>query len=153
MTRGTLWLEQLMSKVRNPWIKWVAGGMVLSILIFIFPPLYGEGYDTISVMLAGNTEAIVANSFFYGLKDNGYAILIFLVLIVGFKVVASTFTNASGGVGGIFAPTLFVGGGTGSFLALLLNDFGVDLPVSPFTLVGMAATVAGGWVAAAAGLF
>lgn len=143
MTRGTLWLEQLMSKVRNPWIKWVAGGLVLSILIFIFPPLYGEGYDTISAMLAGNTEAIVANSFFYGLKDNGYAILIFLVLIVGFKVVASTFTNASGGVGGIFAPTLFVGGVTGYFLVLLLNDFGANLPVSHFTLVGMAATMAG----------
>jgi CIC family chloride channel protein len=80
---------------------------------------------------------------FYAFKDNRIAILIFLVLIVIFKVVASTFTNASGGVGGIFAPTLFLGGVTGYFLVLLLNHFGADLPVSHFTLVGMAALMAG----------
>ncbi|GAO31561.1 chloride channel protein [Geofilum rubicundum] len=143
MTRGTLFLERLMGKIKNPMLKWLLGGVVLSSLIFLLPPLYGEGYNTITAMLSGNSDAIVENSMFYAFKDNSIAILIFLFLIVAFKVVASTFTNASGGVGGIFAPSLFMGGVTGYFLALLLNHFGADLPVSHFTLVGMAALMAG----------
>ncbi len=143
MTRGTLFLEKKMGKIKNPMIKWLLGGLVLSTLIFLLPPLYGEGYNTITAMLSGNSDAIVENSMFYAFKDNSIAILIFLVLIVAFKVVASTFTNASGGVGGIFAPSLFMGGVTGYFLVLLLNHFGADLPVSHFTLVGMAGLMAG----------
>lgn len=143
MTRGTLFLEKKMGKIKNPYVKWLFGGVVLSSLIFLLPPLYGEGYNTITAMLSGNSDTIVENSMFYAFKDNHIAILIFLVLIVIFKVVASTFTNASGGVGGIFAPTLFLGGVTGYFLVLFLNHFGANLPVSHFTLVGMAALMAG----------
>jgi chloride channel protein, CIC family len=143
MTWSTLYLEKRMAKIINPYVRWLFGGIVLSTLIFIFPPLYGEGYDTITAMLSGNSDAIVQNSMFYAYKDNTIAILIFLALIVGFKVVASTFTNSSGGVGGIFAPTLFLGGVTGYFLAVLLNYFGADLPVSHFTLTGMAALMSG----------
>ncbi|WP_044117975.1 chloride channel protein [Alkaliflexus imshenetskii] len=143
MTWSTLYLERRMGKIQNPYVKWLFGGLVLSILIFIFPPLYGEGYDTITAMLSGNSDAIVANSIFYSFRHNNVAILVFLILILAFKVVASTFTNASGGVGGIFAPTLFLGGVTGYFLALLLNSFGANLPVSHFTLVGMAALMSG----------
>ncbi|MDG5799929.1 chloride channel protein [Marinilabiliaceae bacterium ANBcel2] len=144
MTRGTLFLEQKMALIKNPFSRWAFGGIVLSILIFIFPPLYGEGYDTITAMLSDNSDAIVENSLFYSLRESSMAILIFLALIVIFKVVATTFTNASGGVGGIFAPTLFMGGITGYFLAVLLNNyFYTDLPVSHFTLVGMAALMSG----------
>ncbi|ASB49928.1 chloride channel protein [Alkalitalea saponilacus] len=143
MTWGTLKLEKRMGKITNPYYKWLAGGFVLSVLIFLFPPLYGEGYDTITAMLSDDSSAIVENSIFYTFRSNNIAILAFLVLIILFKVVASTLTNASGGVGGIFAPTLFLGGVTGYFLALLMNELGADLPVSHFTLVGMAALMSG----------
>ena len=143
MTRATLFIEEKMTKVKHPMVKWILGSVVLSSLIFILPPLYGEGYNTITEMLSGDSNAIVQNSIFYAFKDSHLAILLFLVLIVIFKVVASTLTNASGGVGGIFAPALFLGGVTGYFLVLLLNNFGANLPVSHFTLVGMAALMAG----------
>ena len=144
VTRGTLFLENKIFLVKSPYMRWLIGGLVLSVLIFIFPPLYGEGYNTIIALLSGNHSAIVENSFFYSFRDSDLVMLLFLVLIIGFKVVASTATNGSGGVGGIFAPSLFVGGVTGYFLARLLNTLGfIDLPVSHFTLVGMAALMAG----------
>jgi len=144
MTWGTLFLEKKIALIKNPYIKWAGGGLILSVLIFIFPPLYGEGYDTIIALLSGNHYAVVQNSVFYAYRDSDLLILLFLALIIGFKVVASTATNGSGGVGGIFAPTLFMGGVTGYFLARLLNSFGfIDLPLSHFTLVGMAALMAG----------
>ncbi len=144
MTWTTLYLENKIALIKNPYIKWAGGGLILSILIFIFPPLYGEGYNTIIALLSGNPHAMVENSLFYAFRDSTWIILIFLVLVVGFKVVASVATNGSGGVGGIFAPSLFIGGVTGYFLARLLNIFGfVDLPLSHFTLVGMAALMAG----------
>jgi CIC family chloride channel protein len=143
VTRGTLYLEQKMERLKNPFAKWIIGGLVLSVLIFILPPLYGEGYTTITSLLSGNSYALFENSIFYSFKDQEWVVLIFLLSLVGFKVVASVATNGSGGVGGIFAPSLFIGGVTGYFLALLLNTFGANVPVSHFTLVGMAALMAG----------
>lgn len=144
MTRTTLYLEEKIGHIKNPYIKWAGGGIILSILIFIFPPLYGEGYNTIIALLSGTQNEVLENSVFYALRDNNFFFLLFLSLIVIFKVIASTATNGSGGVGGIFAPSLFIGGVTGYFLARLLNSFGfVDLPLSHFTLVGMAALMAG----------
>jgi CIC family chloride channel protein len=132
-----------MERLKNPFAKWIIGGLVLSVLIFILPPLYGEGYTTITSLLSGNSYALFENSIFYSFKDQEWVVLIFLLSLVGFKVVASVATNGSGGVGGIFAPSLFIGGVTGYFLALLLNTFGANVPVSHFTLVGMAALMAG----------
>jgi len=144
MTWSTLYLEKKIALIKNPYIKWAGGGLILSVLIFIFPPLYGEGYNTIIALLSGNHQAVVENSMFYAYRDSDLIVLIFLALIVGFKVVAATLTSGSGGVGGIFAPSLFMGGVTGYFLARLFNSFGfIDLPVSHFTLVGMAALMAG----------
>lgn len=143
VTRGTLYLEQKMEHLKNPYAKWIIGGLVLSVLIFILPPLYGEGYTTITSLLSGNSYALFENSIFYSFKDQEWVVLVFLLSLIGFKVVASVATNGSGGVGGIFAPSLFIGGVTGYFLALLLNTFGADVPVSHFTLVGMAALMAG----------
>lgn len=144
MTWSTLYLEKKIALIKNPYVKWAGGGLILSVLIFIFPPLYGEGYDTIIALLSGNHQTVVENSMFYAFRDNNLVFLLFLALIVGFKVIASTATNGSGGVGGIFAPTLFMGGVTGYFLARILNSFGfIELPLSHFTLVGMAALMAG----------
>jgi len=144
MTKGTLFLENNFAKIKNPYIKWLIGGLVLSFLIFIFPPLYGEGYDTINSLLSGNSSSILENSFFYSFHNKEFVILIFLVLLIFFKVIASVATNGGGGLGGIFAPTLFIGGITGYFFAYFLKTMGiVQLPVTHFTLAGMAALLAG----------
>ncbi|HHU00194.1 MAG TPA: chloride channel protein [Bacteroidales bacterium] len=143
VTYGTFYLEKRMGKIKNPFTKWLICGLVLSLLIFLFPPLYGEGYDTITAMLSGSIENILKNSFFYSFKDSIGIIFLVLIMIIGFKVVASTFTNAGGGVGGIFAPSLFIGAVTGYSLALLLNLLNINVPVPHFTLVGMAALMAG----------
>jgi CIC family chloride channel protein len=144
MTWGSMYSEEKIAKIRNPFVKLLTGGLILSLLIFLLPPLYGEGYTTITALLGGNTDALVENTFFYHLKDNNLLILGFLLLLIAFKVIATAATNGSGGVGGIFAPTLFTGGVAGFFMARLLNSLGwVNLPESHFTLAGMAALMAG----------
>ncbi len=143
VTWGTLYLETKMDAFKNIYVKWLVGGLTLSVLIFLLPPLYGEGYDTITSLLSGDSDGLFESSIFYNLKDQKWTILIFLSALIGFKVVASAATNGGGGVGGIFAPSLFIGGVTGYLLAVVLNTFGVNLPESHFTLVGMAAMMAG----------
>ena len=92
------------------WKKFLIGGSILGVLIFFFPPLYGEGYDTINTLLAGGDSfhLLTKESFFYNLQSR-WVIVIFLFLIVLFKVFASSATNGGGGTGGVFAPTLFLG--------------------------------------------
>ncbi|WP_291858118.1 chloride channel protein, partial [Marinilabilia sp.] len=137
MTWGSMYTEEKIAKIKNPFYRLLTGGLILSLLIFLFPPLYGEGYTTISALLSGNTDVIVENTFFYALKDNNLIILSFLLLLIVFKVLATAATNGSGGVGGIFAPTLFTGGVAGFFMARLVNNMGwVKLPESNFTLAG-----------------
>jgi CIC family chloride channel protein len=144
LTYANMYVEGKIAKLNNPWFKWVAGGILLSLLIFLFPPLYGEGYGTITALLSGNTDLVVQGSFFYTLKDNPLIIIGFLFFLVALKIIATAATNGGGGVGGIFAPTLFTGGVTGFLLVRLMNSFsGVNLPESHFTLVGMAALMAG----------
>lgn len=144
MTWGSMFTEEKIAKIKNPFYRLLTGGLLLSLLIFLFPPLYGEGYTTISALLSGNTDVIVENTFFYALKDNNLIILSFLLLLIVFKVLATAATNGSGGVGGIFAPTLFTGGVAGFFMARMVNNMGwVKLPESNFTLAGMAALMAG----------
>lgn len=143
-TRGVMFVEQRFGKFNNRYVKWGVGGVILSLLIFLFPPLYGEGYNTITALLNGQSATIMGNSFFYGFHDNNWAVLCFLLLLIIFKVFATAVTTGSGGIGGIFAPTLFMGGVTGYFFARLINNFGwVNLPASHFTLVGMGGMMAG----------
>ncbi|MBS2100258.1 chloride channel protein [Carboxylicivirga linearis] len=143
-TRGVMWVEKHLGVIKNPFAKWIAGGVVLSFLIFLFPPLYGEGYHTITELLNGNSNEVLNESLFYAFHDNIWTILVFLALLIIFKVFATAVTTGSGGIGGIFAPTLFMGGVTGYFFARLANTLGfVNLPTSHFTLVGMAGLMAG----------
>nr|WP_319399682.1 chloride channel protein [uncultured Carboxylicivirga sp.] len=143
-TRGVMWVEKHLGVVKNPFVKWIIGGAVLSSLIFLFPPLYGEGYHTITELLNGNSAEVLNESLFFPLHNNLWAVLGFLAMLIIFKVFATAVTTGSGGIGGIFAPTLFMGGVTGYFFAQLANTFGfVDLPSSHFTLVGMAGLMAG----------
>lgn len=124
--------------------KWLLGGTVLGILIFIFPPLYGEGYEGFTALMHGHPEALFDNSLFYRFSNVDWVVFLFIVATMFFKVIAMATTNAAGGVGGTFAPSLFVGAFTGAALALLCNTlFGWHVPVASFTLVGMAGVMAG----------
>jgi chloride channel protein, CIC family len=143
-TRMTLLLESGYEKIKNDYIKLGVGGVVLGLLIFLFPPFFGEGYNTIMSLLQGNTADVTANSWFSGIQDNFWTILLFMAGLIFLKVIASSSTNGAGGVGGIFAPTLFIGGVNGYLVASLLNKYvKIDLPDNRFVLVGMAGVMAG----------
>ncbi len=143
-TRGIMNTEKQFGKMKNPFSKWIVGGLSLSLLIFLFPPLYGEGYNTIIALLNGDSQSVMGESVFYAWHDNIWALIGFLVLLIIFKVFATAATTGSGGIGGIFAPTLFMGGVTGYLFVKLMDVLGISqLPSSHFTLVGMAGMMAG----------
>lgn len=130
--------------IDRQWKKWLWGGAILGILIFIFPPLYGEGYEGFTALMHGNTETLFDNSLFYRFRDIDWVVILFIIATMFFKVIAMASTNAAGGVGGTFAPSLFVGAFTGATLALVCNIlFRWEVSVVSFTLVGMAGVMAG----------
>lgn len=152
-TRGMNWLEDFFRKLKNFWSKLVIGGLILSALIFLLPPLYGEGYDSISALLNNNTNGLFDNSLFYNFKDNQYWLLFYMSLIIIFKIFASAATNAAGGCGGIFAPSLFVGCFVGFIVAIVLQLIGVPVPAQNFALAGMAGLMSGVMHAPLTGIF
>ena len=143
-SKMTLFLENSYEKIRNIYLRLILGGIVLGGLIYLFPPFYGEGYDTIMSLLQGNSGSVFSNSIFSQFSDKFLVIALFMSGLVLLKVVASSSTNGAGGVGGIFAPTLFIGGINGYLVASLLKKFvHLNLPDNRFVLVGMAGTMAG----------
>ena len=139
-------MEGWFRRMKHPQLKFVVGAAILSLLIFIFPPLYGEGYGAINTLLAGDVQSIFDNSLFYADRANPYAALLFIGMIMLMKVVATTSTNGAGGVGGTFAPSLYVGCMAGFFFAYLFNTLGVidgALSTKNFALMGMAGVMAG----------
>lgn len=152
-TRGMNLLETQFKKINSFTLKILIGGLSLSVLVFLFPPLFGEGYDTITCLLNGQAADTLTNSPFLLLGNSEGVLLLFLFLIVFLKIIASVATNGGGGVGGIFAPSLFVGCITGFLLARLLNMAGANLPESNYALVGMAGLMAGVMHAPLTGMF
>jgi len=152
-TRGMNWLEGLMRKIKKPFIKLAIGGLTLSLLIFLFPPLYGEGYEAIEALLNGKASTLLDRSFFLGMGDGPWVIILYLSLIVFFKIFASAATTSAGGVGGIFAPSLFVGCLTGFVLARILIYFGLAVPEANFALAGMSGLMSGVMHAPLTGIF
>ncbi len=143
-SKMTLFMESSYEKIKNIYFRLVLGGIVLGGMIFLFPPFYGEGYDTIMSLLQGNTDILLDNTIFSQYSDSFLAIVLFMFGLVMLKVIASSSTNGAGGVGGIFAPTLFIGGINGFLVAKLLKRFAdVDLLDNRFVLVGMAGMMAG----------
>ncbi|MDR1592676.1 MAG: chloride channel protein [Prevotellaceae bacterium] len=142
-TRGMNKLEQLFKKVGNAYIKIIIGGVALSLLIFLMPPLYGEGYDTIAALLSGETDKVFNQSLWYDYRHTVWGVILFFVALILFKIVASAATNGAGGTGGIFAPSLFVGCLTGYVVALLLNEMGFLIPIRNFAFAGMAGLMSG----------
>lgn len=142
-TRLTLFIEARYKEIRNIYIRLLAGGLVVGILVFLFPAFYGEGYDAIMVLLKGEPVSLFQSSLFSRLGSGYLVFSLFFLCLILLKVVASSSTTGAGGVGGIFAPTLFLGGMTGFLTASLLNRFSlIDLPDNRFVLVGMAGTMA-----------
>ena len=141
--RLTLSLEDRFSKIKSPYLRWVLCAVGLGLLIFLFPPLYGEGYDALSPLLNGEDIAISGTPLSF-LMDSQWSVPVFFLMILLLKVFAMTFTNAGGGVGGTFGPTLFVGALAGFVLSSTLNLIHPSMvPVQNFTLVGMAGLMAG----------
>jgi len=143
-TKITMYVESRFSKINRASIKILIGGSILGLLIFIFPSLLGEGYEALMDILQGNGETIINQSIFKNLIENRWLFLFILLLIMFFKVVAMSVTTGSGGVGGIFAPSLFMCGVTGFFIARLINSTTtLSVSESNFSLVGMAGIMAG----------
>jgi len=143
-TRVAMYIEVIYQKMGKTYIKLAVGGVVLGFLIFVFPSLFGEGYEALMDILKGNGESIINQSIFSNLIENRWLFLILLLLILFFKVIAMASTTGSGGVGGIFAPSLFMGGVTGFFIARLINTLSTyQVSESNFSLVGMAGIMAG----------
>jgi CIC family chloride channel protein len=147
------WLEGKFRKLGNPYKKLAVGGSILSLLIFIFPPLYGEGYDTIEALLNSNSASVMDSSLFLGLGNSPWVLIVYLGLIIIFKILASASTTSAGGVGGIFAPSLFVGCLTGFVIARFLNHFGFQVPETNFALAGMSGLMSGVMHAPLTGIF
>ena len=145
--RTTLWLEDKLGKVKNPYVKWAfcAGG--LGLLIFLLPPLYGEGYDALGPLLNGQAISYDGDTILAFMLHRPWLVPVFFALILILKVFSMTLTNAGGGVGGTFGPTLFVGAMAGFLLArvtnLLLAGTEFTVPEQNFVLVGMAGLMAG----------
>lgn len=152
-TRGMNRIEGFFRRFKNPYSKLAIGGSVLSLLIFIFPPLYGEGYDTIIAVLNGHSLTTLNSTFFMGMGNSPWVIIIYFSLIIIFKIFASASTNAAGGVGGIFAPTLFIGCLTGFVVARVFNYFGFTMPEANFALAGMSGLMSGVMHAPLTGIF
>ena len=143
-SKTTLFLESKFEKIKNQFIRLLTGGLALGALIYIFPPFYGEGYETIMSLLQGNTQYIFANSIFAQFSDNFGIYMLFIASLIILKVVATSATNGAGGVGGIFAPSLFIGGINGLFVAGIFGKlFQTDLPDNIFVFAGMAGMMAG----------
>ncbi len=156
-TRTMNWLEGLFRKLRGPYSRLVVGGAMLSVLIYLFPSLYGEGYDLIELLLSGHGEedwqAAMNHSLFYG---HGNMLILYLSLVVVFKVFASTATNGGGGCGGVFAPTLFLGCVFGFIFSQVWNMhgvMGVNLPENNYALLGMCGLMSGVMHAPLTGIF
>ena len=156
-TRMTNWLERIFGKLKHPYAKLALGGTMLSVLIYLLPSLYGEGYELIKLLLNGSGEedwlTALNSSLFYG-HDN--MLLLYLALVILMKVFATTATNGGGGCGGIFAPSLFLGCISGFVFAQLwnINDiFGVYLPENWYALLGMCGLMSGVMHAPLTGIF
>ncbi|MBO5882477.1 MAG: chloride channel protein, partial [Alistipes sp.] len=130
--------------INQQWRKWLYAGITLGVLIFIFPPLYGEGHSSFGALMTGDTESLFNHTLFHSFSHTDWFLIIYLIAVMLFKVIAMATTNAAGGVGGTFAPSLFVGAFAGATIAVVCQViFGWDVSITSFTLAGMAGVMSG----------
>jgi CIC family chloride channel protein len=147
-------VESLFKRINNRYTRLLIGGTILGLMVFLFPSLWGEGYESINHIFFGEGANLLNNSVFFDWKGEPLVLLLILVIILFLKVIAMSITTSSGGVGGIFAPTLFMGAVGGYILSLSLNTFfGLKLPHANFALAGMGALMAGVMHAPLLGIF
>lgn len=147
-------VEHFFSRFQSVWKRFFIGSIALGVLIFFFPVLYGEGYEAINQSLQGDYSDLYNNSIFFPYRDIGWIILLLFIAVILIKAFATSFTFGAGGVGGIFAPSLFIGAFTGLFFALATNYLGLGmLNAGKFALVGMAGVIAGILHAPLTGIF
>lgn len=146
-TKVIIYIESIFKKLaKRPVFKFAFGAILLSGTIFILPPLFGEGYDSISTLLGGNPQKITEGSIFYSMRDNFWVMALMVGLIILMKPIATAATNGAGGVGGTFAPSLYIGCMCGYLFAFVINKFApLPTPLSEtyFALMGMAAVMSG----------
>jgi CIC family chloride channel protein len=143
-TRLTYFVEHRITKIKNYALRGLVGGLLLAIIIFFFPPIYGEGYNTIKLLLNSNEADVVFQSFFALNYSNPLVFIFFMISVIFFKPIASSLTIESGGSGGIFAPSLFLGGVVGFAYAFTFNHISpTNISLSNFTLVGMCGVMSG----------
>lgn len=153
-TKMYMFIHHIFDKIKKDYVKLFVGALSLGVLIFVFPSLYGEGYEEINMILNGNFDHVFNDTIFEKFRSNIYAVFAILFALVLFKVIAASVTFGSGGVGGIFAPTLFMGSTLGLLFALVAQHLGyTDLSISSFALVGMAGLLAGNLHAPLTGIF
>lgn len=152
-TRTTYSIEELMRKIPKK-LRFAVGGILLGLLILAFPPLYGEGDIAMKAILSGKLQDISVPGLLSGIVSTDWGLIAYLVAIVFLKAVATTLTMSAGGVGGIFAPSLFIGSFAGLSFSRALNLTGLlALPERNFSLVGMAGVLAGVMHAPLTGIF
>ncbi|WP_010665204.1 chloride channel protein [Marinilabilia salmonicolor] len=153
-TKAYLHIERLFGKLKTVLSRLIVGGIGLGILLFFFPSLYGEGYDIINSLLAGDISFLFDQKLFAGLEYFWPAVAGLILIMIALKVVATSITFGSGGVGGIFAPTLFIGSSTGLLFAMVVSNLGItELSEQNFALAGMGGLIAGVLHAPLTGLF
>ncbi len=153
-TRMFMFIEKFFKNIQSLYKKLLIGALSLGTLIFFFPALYGEGYKAVNSCLVGDYSFLYDNSVFAEFSDNFVVLMLILLSIILLKVVASSVTFGSGGVGGIFAPTLFIGSNVGLFFSLIINRLGIaHLSRTNFALIGMAGLIAGVLQAPLTGIF
>lgn len=139
-------VDTFFKRFENPYKRLLIGGVVIGVIVFFIPPLFGEGFETINAILKGNIAEVTTNNIFNMVTDNVWIIAALLVGLVTFKVIAMAFTFGAGGVGGVFAPTLFTGSISGYVFAMVINYsnlFNHQLSLTNFAMVGMAGLMAG----------
>jgi len=154
-TKVDKFMEEQFEHIKSPFKKAIIGSLALGMIIFVFPPLYGEGYDAINAIINEESLSLMHNSLFYDFRNYESVFLLFIGCVILFKAFAVTFTLGSGGVGGYFAPSLFMGGLSGFFFARLLNFVAIptDLSEPNFLLVGMSGVMSGLFHAPLTGIF
>jgi len=153
-TRMYIRIEKYFKRISSWWLRWISGGMILGMLIFFFPALYGEGYEAVNTCMKGDYSPLFNGSPFYEFQDSIWVVFLLFILVLFFRVVATATTFGGGGVGGIFAPSLFMGVIAGLFFAEMVNYSGLTLlSGSNFAMVGMSGVIAGVLHAPLTGIF
>jgi CIC family chloride channel protein len=144
-SKTVLVTEKLMAALGSHWMRITYGGAILGLMAFLLPPIYGEGYDTLNLLIEGDGAKVLEKSPFFSSLEDSKIVLLFLLGVILIKPIASAITIGAGGSGGIFAPSLFVGGITGFLFAYSKNlmGFHIELPLAHFVLVAMCGVMAG----------